>query len=65
MINARNDPFLPAAALPRADELSPAVTVEFPATGGHVGFVTGAFPGRLDWVPQRILNFFHGNAGLT
>jgi len=65
MINARNDPFLPAAALPRADELSPAVTVEFPATGGHVGFVTGAFPGRLDWVPQRILNFFHGNAGLA
>jgi predicted alpha/beta-fold hydrolase len=65
MINARNDPFLPAAALPRADELSPAVTVEFPATGGHVGFVTGAFPGRLDWLPQRILNFFHGNAGLT
>ena len=62
MINARNDPFLPAAALPQAHELSPAVTAEFPATGGHVGFVTGAFPGRLDWLPQRILNFFRGSA---
>jgi uncharacterized protein len=62
MINARNDPFLPAAALPLAHEVSSAVTVEFPATGGHVGFVTGAFPGRLDWLPQRILNFFHSSA---
>ena len=58
MINARNDPFLPAAALPAAGELSAKVTAEFPPTGGHVGFVTGVFPGRLDWLPQRILNFF-------
>jgi predicted alpha/beta-fold hydrolase len=62
MINARNDPFLPETALPQAHELSPAITVEFPATGGHVGFVTGAFPGRLDWLPRRILNFFHSSA---
>ena len=58
MINARNDPFLPAAALPAAGELSAKVTAEFPATGGHVGFVTGVFPGQLDWLPQRMLNFF-------
>ena len=58
MINARNDPFLPAAALPAAGELSAKVTAEFPPTGGHVGFVTGVFPGRLDWLPQRMLNFF-------
>jgi len=58
MINARNDPFLPAAALPTAGELSAKVTAEFPATGGHVGFVTGVFPGQLDWLPQRMLNFF-------
>lgn len=59
MINARNDPFLPASALPDGDELSPSITVEFPPTGGHVGFVSGPFPGRLDWLPQQILNFFH------
>jgi predicted alpha/beta-fold hydrolase len=58
MLNARNDPFLPAAALPAAGEVSAAMTAEFPATGGHVGFVTGHFPGRLDWLPQRLLNFF-------
>ena len=61
MINARNDPFLPATALPQLHELSAAVTGEFPATGGHVGFVSGAFPGRLDWLPQRVLNFFQSH----
>ena len=58
MINARNDPFLPAFALPLPHEVSSAVTVDFPATGGHVGFVAGAFPGHFDWLPQRLLEFF-------
>jgi hypothetical protein len=58
VINARNDPFLPAVALPRADEVSPAVTLEQPAAGGHVGFVDGPFPGRFDWLPTRVLDFF-------
>ena len=58
LVNARNDPFLPQAALPQAHEVSAAVTVEFPAAGGHAGFVSGAFPGRHDWLPQRILDFF-------
>lgn len=58
MLNARNDPFLPEAALPRADEVSPALTTEFPAEGGHVGFVSGPFPGTLTWLPRRLLDFF-------
>jgi predicted alpha/beta-fold hydrolase len=58
MLNARNDPFLPAHALPRAEEVSPAVTTEFPAGGGHVGFVSGPFPGNLTWLPRRLLDFF-------
>jgi uncharacterized protein len=58
IINARNDPFLPARALPSASDVSDSVTLEFPRTGGHVGFVTGRFPGNLDWLPGRILNFF-------
>lgn len=58
MINARNDPFLPARALPLPHQVSSAVSLEFPATGGHAGFVAGVFPGNLDWLPQRILNFF-------
>jgi predicted alpha/beta-fold hydrolase len=58
VLNARNDPFLPAAALPGAEDASPAVTLEQPAEGGHVGFVTGSFPGTLAWLPSRLLDFF-------
>jgi predicted alpha/beta-fold hydrolase len=58
IINARNDPFLPAAALPRAGEVAAAVHLEFPDDGGHVGFVGGAIPGNLDWLPQRLLAHF-------
>ena len=58
VLNARNDPFLPAGALPSPGDASSAVTLEFPETGGHVAFVTGPFPGRLDWLPRRLLEFF-------
>lgn len=58
LLNARNDPFLPQAALPHAHEVSAVVTIEFPAAGGHAGFVAGTPPGHLGWLPQRILGFF-------
>jgi predicted alpha/beta-fold hydrolase len=58
IINARNDPFLPARVLPTADEVSPAVTLEQPETGGHVAFPSGPFPGNLDWLPQRLMRHF-------
>jgi predicted alpha/beta-fold hydrolase len=57
VVNARNDPFMPARALPQAAEVSGAVTCDFPAQGGHVGFVSGPFPGHLDWLPRRIIAF--------
>ena len=58
-LNARNDPFLPASALPGPAEVSPAVTLEYPDHGGHVGFAIGALPpGTLAWLPQRLFNFF-------
>lgn len=55
VLNARNDPFLPEAYLPTL--ASQAVTLENPETGGHVGFVSGAMPGHLHWLPQRITDF--------
>jgi hypothetical protein len=58
LVNARDDPFLPAAALPTEREVSSAVKLEFPSRGGHVGFVTRPFPGRIDWLPRRLLHFF-------
>jgi predicted alpha/beta-fold hydrolase len=58
VLNALDDPFLPAAALPRREAVSGAVVLELPERGGHVGFVAGAFPGHLRWLPSRILKFF-------
>jgi predicted alpha/beta-fold hydrolase len=56
VLNARNDPFLPAKFLPQKTT-SKSVTLEYPACGGHVGFATGPFPGRLNWLPQRMVGF--------
>lgn len=57
-VNPKNDPFLPARHLPTAADVAACVRLEQPAGGGHVGFVTGSFPGKLDWLPQRLLHFF-------
>lgn len=58
LLNARNDPFLPEAALPGHDEVSPSVRLEFPEQGGHASFISGPFPGNLDWLPRRVAAFF-------
>lgn len=59
MINARNDPFLPERELVAATRGAPPnVVLEFPRTGGHAGFVSGRFPERHTWLPQRLLEFF-------
>ncbi len=62
ILNARNDPMVPAASLPGPEEVSPQVTLEYPEAGGHAGFVSGPFPGRMDWLPRRLLAFF-GDGG--
>ncbi len=58
LVSAANDPFVPAAALPGPRELSPDVTFECTATGGHVGFLRGPWPGHIGWLPQRLLAHF-------
>lgn len=63
VLNARNDPFLPARHLPRPAEVPATVLLEQPEEGGHVGFAAGAFPGNLDWLPRRLLAFFGEQAG--
>lgn len=65
LVNARNDPFLPAARLPRPGDVGPSVTIEQPPAGGHVGFVSGRFPGHLRWLPQRLLAFFADSIGTS
>jgi len=52
VLNARNDPFLPERALQNLQGVPSNVTLEFPASGGHVGF-----PGRARWLPRRIFEY--------
>ena len=52
VVNARNDPFLPAAVLDALGEVPPNVMLEFPHGGGHAGF-----PGRGRWLARRVVEF--------
>ena len=57
VLNARNDPFVPAASLPRAGEVSANVTLWQPAHGGHCGFPAGAPPGHVHAMPEAVLDW--------
>ena len=58
IIQAKDDPFLPAEALPVESELSPSVTLELSSKGGHVGFISGVNPLNPQyWLEHRILLF--------
>jgi hypothetical protein len=61
VLNARNDPFLPASALPRPGEVGPCVTLWQPAHGGHVGFAEGPWPGRLQPLPAAVAGWLAGH----
>jgi hypothetical protein len=52
VLNARNDPFMPATVLEAIGEVPPNVVLEFPHSGGHAGF-----PGRGRWLARRVLDF--------
>jgi uncharacterized protein len=57
VLNARNDPFLPGTVLPARHEVSAVIELDQPQHGGHVGFMTGPFPGRSDWLSRRVFNY--------
>jgi predicted alpha/beta-fold hydrolase len=58
VLNAANDPFVPCELLPEPHEVSAQVCFELQEFGGHVGFVGGKLPGRIDWLPRRLLRWF-------
>ena len=60
LLNARNDPFVPAACLPAPSEVGPKVTLWQPAQGGHVGFPSGRLPGHVMWLPEAVLGWLQG-----
>ncbi|MFI8619123.1 YheT family hydrolase [Acidovorax sp. NPDC077693] len=54
VVNARNDPFVPAASLPQAHEVGRCVTLWQPPHGGHVGFAQGRLPGNVRGMPDAV-----------
>ena len=59
LINACDDPFLPADRLPVEEAArSPWLTAEFSRHGGHAGFVEGNWPGAASyWADRRVMDF--------
>lgn len=57
VLNARNDPFVPAASLPEQGTVGKPVTLWQPAQGGHVGFPFGRYPGHVLAMPQAVADW--------
>ena len=62
VLNARNDPFVPAHCLPRPDEVGDFVTLWQPHHGGHVGFPGGAWPGHVMTLPAQVMGWLSSHA---
>jgi predicted alpha/beta-fold hydrolase len=61
LLNARNDPFVPAESLPARAQVSNDVELEQPEHGGHIGFAQGPPPGDVSFIPRRLFAFFSGS----
>ena len=58
VLNACNDPFVPESSLPQPSDVSASVELEQPREGGHIGFARAPWPGRIDFIAQRVHDFF-------
>lgn len=55
VVHAMDDPFMPPAVIPNAEELSGSIEFDLSRHGGHVGFVAGWNPLRPEyWLDRRI-----------
>jgi uncharacterized protein len=59
-LNALNDPFVPAASLPRRAEAGAHVTLWQPREGGHVGFPVGRWPAHVRHMPEHVTQWLLG-----
>jgi predicted alpha/beta-fold hydrolase len=57
VLNALNDPFVPAQSLPAQGHAGSHVTLWQPRTGGHVGFPYGRPPGHVCKMPDEVGNW--------
>jgi predicted alpha/beta-fold hydrolase len=77
VVNALNDPFVPARSLPAASSahepihaqahavrLTPFVTLWQPPHGGHVGFASGPWPGHINALPEAVISWLMRQSGL-
>jgi predicted alpha/beta-fold hydrolase len=64
VLNALNDPFVPAGSLPAAGEVGPHVTLWRPAEGGHVGFPFGPMPAHVGRMPDEVGRWLLVAAGI-
>ena len=62
VLNAGNDPFVPAHELPGTQQVGPRVTLWRPAGGGHVGFPHGGYPGRVQQMPTAVASWLAEHA---
>jgi len=61
LLNARNDPFVPAFCLPQQQDVGSYVKLWQPEQGGHVGFTAGRPPGRLLAMPELVCDWLASN----
>jgi uncharacterized protein len=59
VLNARNDPFVPALCLPTIREAGSGVTLWQPPHGGHVGFPSGRWPSHLLTLPEQVMGWLN------
>ena len=63
VVNARNDPFVPAGSLPGVREVGRHVTLWQPPHGGHVGFPRGLPPGHVRAMPDAVGGWLAEHSG--
>ena len=61
LLNALNDPFVPAHSLPQPADVSPACQLIQAAQGGHVGYVAGAWPPGHISLAQHLSELWRGH----
>lgn len=60
LLHSANDPIVPVDSVrywPKSPTVTPCITDH----GGHVGYVSGTFPGHLRWLAESLIAFFAGH----
>lgn len=69
LLNAVDDPFLPPEVLDEVRHIArsvPALEIEFPAHGGHAGFVGGPWPWSATYyIERRLADYFDERLGVA